>query len=175
MDGDFVKTNTSELFDLKKITSYSKKKLDIHLMVKKPNEIIDLYCFPTTEIISIHYESECDFNQTFNKLKENNLSYKESIAMESLNQLNSDQEIEIQQLLSQFPDVINRSADNYEPHLICYYLRNLAGAFHSYYNKEKILVEQENSLQAKLFLISAVRQVVFNGLKVLGISAPKSM
>ena len=111
----------------------------------------------------------------FNKLKENNLSYKESIAMESLNQLNSDQEIEIQQLLSQFPDVINRSADNYEPHLICYYLRNLAGAFHSYYNKEKILVEQENSLQAKLFLISAVRQVVFNGLKVLGISAPKSM
>ena len=72
MDGDFVKTNTSELFDLKKITSYSKKKLDIHLMVKKPNEIIDLYCFPTTEIISIHYESECDFNQTFNKLKEYN-------------------------------------------------------------------------------------------------------
>ena len=73
MDGDFVKTNTSELFDLKKITSYSKKKLDIHLMVKKPNEIIDLYCFPTTEIISIHYESECDFNQTFNKLKEYNI------------------------------------------------------------------------------------------------------
>ena len=62
-----------------------------------------------------------------------------------------------------------------EPILICYYLRNLAGAFHSYYNKEKILVEQENSLQAKLFLISAVRQVVCNGLKVLGISAPKSM
>ncbi|MEC7878126.1 MAG: ribulose-phosphate 3-epimerase, partial [Bacteroidota bacterium] len=57
MDGDFVKNNTSELFNLEKISSLSKKKLDIHLMVQKPNEIIDLYCLPTTEIISIHYES----------------------------------------------------------------------------------------------------------------------
>ena len=111
----------------------------------------------------------------FDKLKENKKSYKESVALEALGQLNSDQEVEIQQLLSQFPDVINRSAENYEPHLICYYLRNLAGTFHSYYNNERILVEEENSLQAKLFLISAVRQVLFNGLKILNISAPESM
>ena len=68
-----------------------------------------------------------------------------------------------------------RSAANYEPHLICYYLRQLAGTFHSYYNNEKILVEEENALQARLFLISAVRQVVFNGLTILGISAPEKM
>jgi len=111
----------------------------------------------------------------FDKLKENKKSYKESVALESLNQLNSDQEVEIQKLLSQFPDVIKRSAENYEPHLICYYLRNLAGTFHSYYNNERILVEEENTLQAKLFLISAVRQVLFNGLKILSISAPESM
>ena len=111
----------------------------------------------------------------FDKLNENKKSYKESVALESLDQLSSDQEVEIQQLLSQFPDVINRSAENYEPHLICYYLRNLAGTFHSYYNNERILVEEENSLQAKLFLISAVRQVLFNGLKILNISAPESM
>ena len=111
----------------------------------------------------------------FDKLKENKKSYKESIALESLDQLESDQEVEIQQLLSQFPDVVNRSAENYEPHLLCYYLRNLAGAFHSYYNNERILVEEENTLQAKLFLISAVRQVLFNGLKILSISAPESM
>ena len=111
----------------------------------------------------------------FDKLKENKKSYKESIALESLDQLESDQEVEIQQLLSQFPDVVNRSAENYEPHLLCYYLRNLAGVFHSYYNNERILVEEENTLQAKLFLISAVRQVLFNGLKILSISAPESM
>jgi len=111
----------------------------------------------------------------FDKLKENKKSYKESIALESLDQLESDQEVEIQQLLSQFPDVVNRSAENYEPHLLCYYLRNLAGAFHSYYNNERILVEEEKTLQAKLFLISAVRQVLFNGLKILSISAPESM
>ena len=111
----------------------------------------------------------------FDKLNENKKSYKESVALESLDQLSSDQEVEIQQLLSQFPDVINRSAENYEPHLICYYLRNLAGTFHSYYNNERILVDEENSLQAKLFLISAVRQVLFNGLKILNISAPESM
>ena len=111
----------------------------------------------------------------FDKLEENKKSYKESIAMDSLDQLNSEQEIEIQKLLSQFPEVVIRSAANYEPHLICYYLRQLAGTFHSYYNNEKILVEEENTLQARLFLISAVRQVVFNGLTILGISAPETM
>ena len=111
----------------------------------------------------------------FEKLEENKKSYKESIAMRSLDQLNSEQEIEIQKLLSQFPEVVIRSAANYEPHLICYYLRNLAGTFHSYYNNEKILVDEENKLQARLFLISAVRQVVFNGLTILGISAPETM
>ena len=111
----------------------------------------------------------------FDKLEENKKSYKESIAIDSLDQLNSEQEIEIQKLLSQFPEVVIRSAANYEPHLICYYLRNLAGTFHSYYNNEKILVEKESTLQARLFLISAVRQVVFNGLTILGISAPKTM
>ena len=95
--------------------------------------------------------------------------------MDSLDQLNGDQEIEIQKLLSQFPEVVIRSAANYEPHLICYYLRHLAGTFHSYYNNEKILVEEESTLQARLFSISAVRQVVFNGLTILGISAPETM
>jgi len=71
--------------------------------------------------------------------------------------------------------VIARSEKNFEPHLVCYYLRMLAGVFHSYYNSEKILVEEESELQAKLLMLSAVRQVIFNGLKILGISAPKSM
>lgn len=111
----------------------------------------------------------------FGKLSDINQSYNKEAALKSLNKLDTDQEIEIQQLLGQFPEVIERSADNYEPHLVCYYLRNLAGSFHSYYNKEKILVEDNELLQARLFLIKAIRQVIFNGLKTLGISAPETM
>ena len=111
----------------------------------------------------------------FQKLKESKRSYKESIAVKSLESLKGEKEVEIQRLLSQFPEVIARSEINFEPHLVCYYLRMLAGVFHSYYNSEKILVEEESELQAKLLMLSAVRQVIFNGLKILGISAPKSM
>ena len=111
----------------------------------------------------------------FEKLKESGGSYKESIAVKSFESLKGEKEAEIQGLLSQFPEVITRSAKNFEPHLVCYYLRHLAGVFHSYYNSEKILVEEESELQAKLFMLSAVRQVIFNGLNLLSISAPKSM
>ena len=96
-------------------------------------------------------------------------------ALKNIEYLKGDKEAKIQQSLSQFPEVIERAAENYEPHLICYYLRNLAYNFHSYYNSEKILVENEKELQAKLFMLSAIKQVIFNGLKILGIKSPESM
>ena len=111
----------------------------------------------------------------FNKLNKENRSYNEKIAMKSLENLRGEKEIEILQTLSQFPDVVERAANKYEPHLICYYLRTLASDFHGYYNSEKVLVENEEKLQAKLFMLSAVKQVIFNGLTLLGISSPKSM
>ena len=111
----------------------------------------------------------------FNKLNEKNRSYNEKIAKKSLENLRGEKEIEILQTLSQFPDVVERAANKYEPHLICYYLRNLASYFHGYYNSEKVLVENEEKLQARLFMLSAIKQVIFNGLTLLGISSPKSM
>ena len=111
----------------------------------------------------------------FTKLEEKNRSYNETLALKSLQHLNGEKEVEILQALSKFPEVIQRAANNYEPHLICYFLRNLASSFHSYYNDEKLLVEGEEELQAKLFMLSAVKQVIFNGLSLLGISSPKSM
>ena len=111
----------------------------------------------------------------FNKLNEENRSYNEKIAKKSLENLRGEKEIEILQTLSQFPDVVERAANKYEPHLICYYLRNLASYFHGYYNSEKVLVENEEKLQARLFMLSAIKQVIFNGLTLLGISSPKSM
>ena len=111
----------------------------------------------------------------FNKLASEKRAYKEKIALENLILLDSSKETEILQLLTEFPDIIERAAKNYEPHLVCYYLRELAAAFHSYYNSEKVLVEEEGELQAKLYMLSAIRQVIFNGLTLLNISAPESM
>ena len=81
----------------------------------------------------------------------------------------------IQKYLAGYPEVVSRAAANYEPHLLCYYLRQLAGNFHSYYNDEKILVQDESELQAKLFMLLAIKQVIFNGLDLLGIRSPESM
>ena len=111
----------------------------------------------------------------FKKANKENRSYDKALALKSLNCLERKQEAEVLQALKQFPDVINKAKDNYEPHLICYYLRDLAHTFHSYYSHEKILVEDEKELQAKLFMLSAVKQVIFNGLNLLGISSPESM
>ena len=111
----------------------------------------------------------------FQKLNVEKKSYKEKIAIENLNNLNDGLEIEMMKILSQYSEVIAKSAKNYEPHLICYYLRELASSFHSYYNNQKILVENQRELQPKLFMLFAIRQVIFNGLTILGISSPTSM
>ena len=111
----------------------------------------------------------------FQKLNVEKKSYKERIAIENLNNLNDGLEIEMMKILSQYSEVIAKSAKNYEPHLICYYLRELASSFHSYYNNQKILVENQRELQPKLFMLFAIRQVIFNGLTILGISSPTSM
>ena len=87
----------------------------------------------------------------------------------------SDKEIEIQKLLRQYPSLIERAASASEPHLICYYLKDLAGLLHSYYNSEKFLVEEQELMYSRLFLLSGVKQVIHNGLKILGISAPQEM
>ena len=89
--------------------------------------------------------------------------------------LDSDKEIEIQKMLKQYPDIISRAAEAREPHLLCYYLRDLASTFHSYYNSEKFLIDDEDLKNSRLFLLSGIKQVIYNGLSILGISAPQEM
>ena len=89
--------------------------------------------------------------------------------------LDSDREIEIQKMLKQYPSLIERAADSSEPHLLCYYLKDLASIFHSYYNSEKFLVEEKDLMSSRLFLLSGIKQVIHNGLGVLGITAPNKM
>ncbi len=70
---------------------------------------------------------------------------------------------------------LSRYALNHEPHLLAHYLRELANAFHTYYNAHQFLVEDADLRDARLNLIQATRQVIANGLGLLGVSAPDSM
>jgi arginyl-tRNA synthetase len=77
--------------------------------------------------------------------------------------------------LAEFPDILASAAAELAPHAIAFYLRDLAGEFHSYYNAERVLVEDEATRMARLALCAAVRQVLANGLTLLGVSAPERM
>ena len=99
----------------------------------------------------------------------------EELTTSELGLLDSNKEIEIQKILKQYPPLIERAAIASEPHLICYYLKDLASIFHSYYNTEKFIVEDQKLMNSRLFLLSGVKQVICNGLNVLGINAPHEM
>ncbi len=77
--------------------------------------------------------------------------------------------------LSRYPEVVEAAAINHEPHQIAHYLRDLANEFHTYYNAHQFLVDEETLRNARLNLIQATRQVIANGLGLLGVSAPDSM
>jgi arginyl-tRNA synthetase len=77
--------------------------------------------------------------------------------------------------LNRYRGVIETSALQYEPHQLAYYLRDLAANFHSYYNACPFILEDQNLTQARLSLIYATKQVLENGLHILGVSAPDSM
>lgn len=85
------------------------------------------------------------------------------------------QEMELLKMLSRFPEVVELAAATYEPHQIAYYLRDLANAFHTYYNAHPFLASEDTMRLARLGLIDATRNVISNGLDMLGVSAPQSM
>ncbi|WP_130621030.1 arginine--tRNA ligase [Dyella amyloliquefaciens] len=77
--------------------------------------------------------------------------------------------------LSKYPELVETAAANLEPHLVATWLRELANAFHTYYNSHQFLVDDADLRDARLSLIVATRQVLKNGLDLLGLSAPESM
>lgn len=93
----------------------------------------------------------------------------------NLSRLTDDTETDLATLLAQYPEIIARAALAYEPHQIAYYLKSLAQGLHSYYNASQFIVEDNGLRHARLTLVLAVRQVLQNGLKVLGVSAPEKM
>lgn len=97
------------------------------------------------------------------------------LAEADLSRLDNERELALCARLTAFPEVIQNAAADYAPHQIAFYLKDLAGEFHSYYNAERMLVEDEGLKQARLALAAAVRQVIRNGLRLLGVSSPDSM
>jgi arginyl-tRNA synthetase len=78
-------------------------------------------------------------------------------------------------LLAKYPEMLTAAAQDFAPHDVTFYLRELAAAYHSYYDSERILVDDENVKKARLALVAACAQVLHNGLAVLGVSAPRKM
>ena len=78
-------------------------------------------------------------------------------------------------LLAKYPDMLANAANGFAPHDVAFYLRELAACYHSYYDVERILVDDEVLKLARLALVAATAQVLHNGLAVLGVSAPRKM
>ena len=92
-----------------------------------------------------------------------------------LDGLGSEKELALARRLGEFPEVVAAAAEELAPHAIAFYLRELAAEFHSYYNAERILVDDETLRSARLALCAAVRHTLANGLSLLGVSAPEKM
>jgi arginyl-tRNA synthetase len=95
--------------------------------------------------------------------------------LEQLDRLDNEHEQILLTELSKYPELVETAAANLEPHLLATWLRELANAFHTYYNSHQFLVEDDALRNARLALVVATRQVLKNGLDLLGLSAPESM
>jgi arginyl-tRNA synthetase len=77
--------------------------------------------------------------------------------------------------LAKYPEMLAAAANDFAPHDVTFYLRDLASAYHSYYDAERILVDDEPVRRARLALVAATAQVLRNGLAMLGVGAPDKM
>ncbi|MCF6217747.1 MAG: arginine--tRNA ligase [Gammaproteobacteria bacterium] len=109
------------------------------------------------------------------QLEEKGLTYDQASAFSALELLSEECEQALLVALAKFPEIVEAAALNHEPHQIAHYLRDTANKFHTYYNAHPFIVESETQRNARLALILAVKQVLANGLKLLGVSAPESM
>lgn len=149
--------------------------------------------------LSRHYESHLDFDLELAKKKSNDnpvyyVQYvharissilkkaeeEHGIATveknpEAVALLLAPEETALMKALARYPEVIETAGKNLEPHRITYFLMNLAGLFHGYYNKHKVLTEDPLLTKGRLYLILAVQKVIRNGLALLGVSAPERM
>ena len=98
-----------------------------------------------------------------------------SLQQVDLSALQSPQAQALMLLLAKYPAMLTAATVDFAPHDVTFYLRELAASYHSYYDAERILVDDESVKLARLALVAATAQVLHNGLAVLGVSAPQKM
>ena len=109
------------------------------------------------------------------QLGERGLAWDRANGLARLDRLDGEAEQLVMTELSRYGEVVEAAGANLEPHLVATYLRELAAAFHGWYNTSQFLVDDADLRDARLALANAVRQVLANGLDLLGVSAPESM
>ena len=111
----------------------------------------------------------------FRQLGEKGYIHDRTLGAAHLHLLDTSHESALMRRVTQYPELLSTAAAALEPHQIAHYLRELAGDFHTYYNAHVFLVEDVALRNARLNLVAAAKQVIANGLHLLGVSAPESM
>ena len=109
------------------------------------------------------------------QLDQRELTFDQETGLAALSRLGETAETNLMTLLASYPELIQRAALAHEPHQLMGYLRDLANGLHSYYNAHKVLVDDDELRHARLCLLLAVRQVLGNGLSLIGVSTPEVM
>jgi arginyl-tRNA synthetase len=108
-------------------------------------------------------------------MREKGLEYDAAHGRASLARLVEPHEQALLASISRFPEVVEMAAVQRAPHALVHYLRDVANDFHTYYNAHQFLVDDAELRDARLTLIQGLRQVIRNGLGLLGVSAPEAM
>lgn len=111
----------------------------------------------------------------FRQLDEKKVTYDQEHGLNNLDKLSESHEQALMTTLSKFADLVETAALNHEPHQVANYLRDLANDFHTYYNAHQFIVDDEAIRNSRLALVTATKQVLKNGLNLLGVSAPDEM
>ena len=109
------------------------------------------------------------------QLAARDLSFDRAEGLASTELLAGSQEQAVLNSLARYPEALEQAAVNRAPHTLVHYLRELANALHTYYNAEQFIVPESKLRNARLALVTAVQQVIRNGLTLLGVSSPESM
>ncbi|MGB1109782.1 MAG: arginine--tRNA ligase [Gammaproteobacteria bacterium] len=111
----------------------------------------------------------------FRQLAERGIEFDSERGLQSLDRLSEAHEEKLISRLATYSETLEKAAMGHEPHVLAHYLRDLANDFHTYYNAHQFLVDDQDLREARLCLITATRQVIRNGLLLLGVSAPDEM
>ncbi|HEY5807635.1 MAG TPA: arginine--tRNA ligase, partial [Povalibacter sp.] len=111
----------------------------------------------------------------FRQLQEKGFTHERDVGEHNVALLTESHEKALIRRLTSYPELLESAALALEPHQLAHYLRELAADFHTYYNAHQFIVDDVNMRNARLNLVAATRQVIQNGLKLLGVSAPERM